>query len=97
MRRPPRSTRTDTLVPYNTRCRSTGKAQVQPRLSLGEPASVHLAALSEEDQEVDQLSIRVSDRWPLNQRSVDKFEHHVVVPSDDDVLDRKSTRLNSSH
>ncbi len=60
---------------------------VEARLRLGERASIHLAARSKEDEEVDQLLIGVGHRRSGNERPVDQLELHVVVADDDDVLD----------
>src|SRR3546814_4628188 len=42
IRRPPRSTRTDTLVPYTTLFRSAGRCQNQPRDHMGAIAAKRL-------------------------------------------------------
>src|SRR3546814_17551011 len=83
VRRPPRSTRTDTLFPYTTLCRSVvahrefqvgGQTLVQPMRDEVEPprrGAVH-GAVAVADRRGDRREPRVE-------------------------LDRKSTRLNSSH
>ena len=42
--------------------RSAVETQMQPRLRLREPASVHLTARGKEDQEVDEVFIGICDR-----------------------------------
>src|SRR3546814_20635232 len=83
IRRPPRSTRTDTLFPYTTlfrspvRCDIAGhraaEAEVLERAGEGEYLAAHGQAAKLDQQAV------------VQQRLLD------------DRLDRKSTRLNSSH
>src|SRR3546814_14522500 len=103
-RRPPGSTRTDTLFPYTTRFRSDvgdqrAVAELDRRvgaLSLlegdGEVAEV-LAADEPDDRVDDVVDEGVDDRA---ERSADHDRDREVddVPSHQD---RKSTRLNSSH
>src|SRR3546814_21108735 len=89
--RPPRSTRTDTLFPYPTLCRS-----VHP-LVLGEP----LERAEQIAKRVSQLAVLIGHALE------DFIADAVILgeidrkrPQPDDVRaigDRKSTRLNSSH
>src|SRR3546814_19410875 len=116
IRRPPRSTRTDTLFPYTTLFRSDGEVtglQSQrvrrPGLDLVERCELgrQCAGRGEEDERESCGSCH--DPWcheflpwlmeqdrsygkalAANCRTVAFFEHPVF-------LDRKSTRLNSSH
>src|SRR3546814_8120576 len=60
MRRPPRSTRTDTLFPYTALFRSTGHAPRAPR-----PAAADTAAPTPDP----------SDRHPLAERPIRSEEH----------------------
>src|SRR3546814_2414316 len=102
IRRPPRSTRTDTLFPYTTLFRSYGG--VERFLRDGRNASRARRAGgapfgNQRPGEIDRRCIEVAvdnhihDRRGLGVAGVDG------VPSDDEFqrLDRKSTRLNSSH
>ncbi len=59
---------------------------MEPWLRLREAPGVDLATGGEEDQEIDQLRVGVRDRWTLDKRAVDEFEHDVVVARDDDVF-----------
>src|SRR3546814_14227109 len=88
IRRPPRSTRTDTLFPYTTLFRAP---DLEPILAFGDDDGAIRVALAEE---------AASERGaaPFRSRRV------VVLPAgtlgecaDGDLVDRKSTRLNSSH
>src|SRR3546814_14525175 len=103
IRRPPRSTRTDTLFPYTTLFRSgedlhLALAEVDRAVGDGDLvwiAPVHRVVL-------EQMRV-VLDRAQV----VDGDELHVVAPGlerraqhetpDTSEADRKSTRLNSSH
>src|SRR3546814_6592698 len=107
IRRPPRSTRTDTLFPYTTLFRSL--------LSAGVPAGV---ALKGSDLLEDRFLRARRHFWPLTHREMGMLDYNgpayrfEKTPSclskaapclgehTDEVLqdvDRKSTRLNSSH
>src|SRR3546814_4597059 len=104
IRRPPRSTRTDTLFPYTTLFRSPGEG----------------AAADEENilgVNLDEFLLRIfaaALRCDIRNRSFDDFQQRLLnafagnIASDrgavalardliDLVEDRKSTRLNSSH
>src|SRR3546814_12056739 len=98
IRRPPRSTRTDTLFPYTTLFRSGPRLlelanAVLSHQSLGAVRHAVLEALAREVGETCNIAIpaathmiywdRVETHWPL------KFQLSIG--------DRKSTRLNSSH
>src|SRR3546814_19631046 len=90
-RRPPRSTRTDTLFPYTTLLRAPDIAAFNPERAIDldrhERAGMrHIGGIE-------------ADR-PINQRAnldVDRFEPRVDLVGDAILVDRKSTRLNSSH
>src|SRR3546814_13488454 len=102
IRRPPRSTRTDTLVPYTTLCRSVLAAGTQ--LQMSRSVERDRRALVVDDPDFDAVDGLAGARCPLL--------HAVGEPADrgDAGLghspgrnqlraqqDRKSTRLNSSH
>src|SRR3546814_4178460 len=103
IRRPPRSTRTDTLVPYTTLCRSQGIRL--DRATLGnwagracfhlQPIADHMATrLAAADRIfMDETTAPVLD--PGRRRTKKGF--FWAIASDDRGQDRKSTRLNSSH
>src|SRR3546814_18895633 len=83
IRRPPISTRTDTLFPYTTLFRSVCPVLVQlPGRQIGEDLDPLLVGRNRPDVEA-----AVADRFDDL-----RFEHQVA-----EVVDRKSTRLNSSH
>src|SRR3546814_17283147 len=94
IRRPPRSTRTDTLFPYTTLFRSLEPPAIYPEDTLSYLANVYnhkahdfyarhgvkvIAAAYESHEEAGEVSLMIT--------------RHCVRYS----LDRKSTRLNSSH
>src|SRR3546814_16933325 len=84
IRRPPRSTRTDTLFPYTTLFRSKGssfQAEVGCKDDLVMSLFNAIRMLDEVKYYDDDVYERLSD-------SIDGY---------DDDEDRKSTRLNSSH
>src|SRR3546814_3628332 len=104
IRRPPRSTRTDTLFPYTTLFRSIGlddpdiggaEAAAQPAV---QQRAAHLAAT---DQQRRSPEIHNAGRFMVSSWGViggiasslaDGLQHR-----GDERLDRKRTRLNSSH
>src|SRR3546814_5960829 len=104
IRRPPRSTRTDTLFPYTTLCRSqltTPKPTVsRPLLFARHPSSV--AACQPHQSPPDWFRKETNEARGSNSMIGD-FEQRRVKLSTGveldvvDMGDRKSTRLNSSH
>src|SRR3546814_18662973 len=93
IRRPPRSTRTDTLFPYTTLVRSADIDQVVPgrmdedgAVAFAEEASASTYGL------VDEIASRViaTGGRVIAVRKAD-------IPGKGALSDRKSTRLNSSH
>src|SRR3546814_9922861 len=113
IRRPPRSTRTDTLFPYTTLFRS------RPRRSAGRRSLLEIL-----QQRLDLVDIVVGQRVALGEmrdqrrqpateqpvHQPPRFARDIAVARDQraievtpavglmpDRLDRKSTRLNSSH
>src|SRR3546814_13095186 len=106
IRRPPRSTRTDTLFPYTTLFRSDAFRAANPSTDILLDATN--VALAMDRQDVD-VAIRYSDGQypgfsvqrlpdgplsPVCSPELQKGEYPLRTPQD---LDRKSTRLNSSH
>src|SRR3546814_14701026 len=98
-RRPPRSTRTDTLFPYTTLFRSTlsgGRVASLRDAGSGKKAKsvrldpARIATLYGQAQEERQL-VRIEDVPELLVTGLQ------VVEDRDFAQDRKSTRLNSSH
>src|SRR3546814_15260061 len=97
IRRPPRSTRTDTLFPYTTLFRSLGDViEAPPREEVTDRHAAHLfrgkvadvAGLNPRPSQVRIAALRIEDEAILVRLRV------VDVPA---APDRKSTRLNSSH
>src|SRR3546814_21128293 len=87
IRRPPRSTRTDTLFPYTTLFRSL-RLQVIALHARPDAANVETA------------NLRIAQEESVGQANlVDQFVRSVatVALKAVDIADRKSTRLNSSH
>src|SRR3546814_6108066 len=104
IRRPPRSTRTDTLFPYTTLFRSVAAADHHHRLAVGVQRAVvesrhavaeALAVGGGEEihgrEDVPEADTRHLDVAGLVDPRGD--QHRIVAPAQD----RKSTRLNSSH
>src|SRR3546814_6823559 len=104
IRRPPRSTRTDTLFPYTTLFRSLGSFQVaHPEMAVRLQTTDLLTDFAIDDVDV---AIRAGrGGWPdLVQEKLIAIDftpmcspnflarHTIATPAD-----RKSTRLNSSH
>src|SRR3546814_16772620 len=88
IRRPPRSTRTDTLFPYATRFRSNLGAEDHKVRLLSEAigAGVKKLHYGESTPTARCFDIRVNERWLPEDERAEAFGR-----------DRKSTRLNSSH
>src|SRR3546814_19280964 len=84
-RRPPRSTRTDTLFPYTTLFRSDFGATL-----LCEPGGGLVQRLAEGVQHFGDLRLVDDHRRAAGDGVAE-------VAEDDAVVERKSTRLNSSH
>src|SRR3546814_2085616 len=97
IRRPPRSTRTDTLFPYTTLFRSRiadiVRKGFQPRsvgLEAEQAAKLVLArALANKRREIKKVAMGGGQN-PAHNAEVKRF-------ANDKARDRKSTRLNSSH
>src|SRR3546814_4113748 len=109
IRRPPRSTRTDTLFPYSTLFRSAQflVARLEPA-SRGvagqrlDPADTRRYRAFVHDLEQADVARRGDMRAAAQLQTVDRRVIAAGAPHRDDahfiaVLDRKRTRLNSSH
>src|SRR3546814_14301471 len=100
LRRPPRSTRTDTLLPYTTLCRSAtvsrtadvGNCRISPRPATCRTVPWTLGAGVLRDCGTRSNSIVIVHLRGGGVPRCGATEMH-----DDDGIDRKSTRLNSSH
>src|SRR3546814_4390556 len=124
IRRPPRSTRTDTLFPYTTLFRSdrgqgrsnrrrapdesSTRAAMQPTVIAPSILSADFARLGEEVDNVlaagaDWVHFDVMDNHYVPNLTIGPLvcealrKHGVTAPIDVHLIDRKSTRLNSSH
>src|SRR3546814_13514947 len=95
-RRPPRSTRTDTLFPYTTLFRSTKRRAFLPvggQRSLGRAAAPAKGQADAGRDAQPFAPARLSDPVMLHLDLPFRWR----APSLATPLDRKSTRLNSSH
>src|SRR3546814_12995003 len=106
IRRPPRSTRTDTLFPYTTRFRSPASAAsfaraLLPGVSVSDGPNGDAIAGAVPPYDIPNLKVvhRFADIgatpgvWRSGTDSATAFFIECFI----DELDRKSTRLNSSH
>src|SRR3546814_18023676 len=100
LRRPPRSTRTDTLFPYTTRFRSRRGVE---RLRVGVGDDEIDALDARRDHVCDGIAARAADadhrdaRLQLVDLRRANIDAHQIVSLQRRTGDRKSTRLNSSH
>src|SRR3546814_12251019 len=97
IRRPPRSTRTDTLFPYTTLFRSEEDAPIAPldrlRYDLSDECRLARTGRSGEHDMALFESI-----WKGQRRNLVRQDNACLFPlRKGKRLDRKSTRLNSSH
>src|SRR3546814_939148 len=103
IRRPPRSTRTDTLVPYPPLCRSRRARAVGDDLDILEITVRQIAGIDNPGRSDDSGAVLVvmehGDVHSLAQRLRDHeaFGRLDILQIDAAEADRKSTRLNSSH
>src|SRR3546814_12300498 len=84
VRRPPRSTRTDTLFPYPTLFRSVGR-------TLGEADGYAVG------RSFGTIVRRMGVRRAGGSRVAVGYDGRLSSPALEQAVDRKSTRLNSSH
>src|SRR3546814_15280304 len=105
IRRPPRSTRTDTLFPYTTLFRSESTREVvfgRAKTATSCSDCIHCGADSA-DFEIDEVGIRHNvvdvchENGGIVRTITDEMVAAVVGKRPTTELDRKSTRLNSSH
>src|SRR3546814_17480453 len=103
IRRPPRATRTDTLFPSTTLFRAPGQG-IGGGLVPGKDHRLHLladlavgAVAAVVEQRVEKVAFRFRALHPLpfSAAFVDEVEDEAVERAQG--VDRKSTRLNSSH
>src|SRR3546814_12360119 len=87
VRRPPRSTRTDTLFPYTTLFRSVGMTDEEVRAAM--------AAFQRIDAYRSRSNSGAGLGLSICRNLIDRHGGHMEVRSRPG--DRKSTRLNSSH
>src|SRR3546814_949099 len=111
IRRPPRSTRTDTLFPYTTLFRSYGSYARggwvdEPHTAKGYRSDFDLLIIVNDKRLTDKIDFwsKLDDRL-TRELAIDKTLHtpvnfivHTLQEVNDGLAqDRKSTRLNSSH
>src|SRR3546814_17722325 len=103
IRRPPRSTRTDTLFPYTTLFRSTSnESEAKQPLKLSRPGKLQLKKTVETGQVRQSFShgrskavtVEVKRSRTFERGSTGRMAEVTEAPGE---VDRKSTRLNSSH
>src|SRR3546814_9740285 len=100
IRRPPRSTRTDTLFPYTTLFRSDWKRHHRELLRRFDRNGD--GEIDVQEWDTARAAAIAEVRAAQLERSVQPDLHVLCKPSDHrrfliSTLDRKSTRLNSSH
>src|SRR3546814_16979682 len=96
-RRPPRSTRTDTLFPYTTLFRSKARVFELGYKMIAEAKARYATTKPEDRNLIDDIMaahIETPDVMPASDLIVSLTGPYVAGL---DTVDRKSTRLNSSH
>src|SRR3546814_7315730 len=103
IRRPPRSTRTDTLFPYTTLFRSLPRVEVDQLLEKQIVERRDPIEFIRRDTEIDRgrdaAKVR-QGKVAFGRRAIDNWiDPEIELGGDglDNAGDRKSTRLNSSH
>src|SRR3546814_15092426 len=96
IRRPPRSTRTDTLFPYTTLFRSLARcAGAEPFFSLSEQIFAYQPTLFEKAQALGESGYKAAVEAPPEQRFIKLAQGAGLIQFV--MEDRKSTRMNSRH
>src|SRR3546814_15276539 len=98
IRRPPRSTRTDTLFPYTTLFRSQmrrAKGEIEGWVAINRAFGVEEHRTAGADEDILGADVAVDERALTRHQIVgergERRRKFAIMP------DRKSTRLNSSH
>src|SRR3546814_13270205 len=98
IRRPPRSTRTDTLFPYTTLFRSPRQPRRVPALRAGVPSSRRAGQAGEAGGvAVGAEALREAGTAPQAAERAEHLDLRSHGAAQVSPADRKSTRLNSSH
>src|SRR3546814_18317576 len=101
IRRPPRTTRTDTLFPYTTLFRSIDQRDPARRQIMREDVDADMRALAHRrgGADPDQVDEGIARRLLAPDGGIEEDEpaQHLNEDHADNEGDRKSTRLNSSH
>src|SRR3546814_12710738 len=111
LRLPPRSTRTDTLIPYTTLFRSRegqrgrrgdrlGTVEIQSANALSaDPAAESLDIVARERAQIGERRHLATAASTAERSRLDAATRqlHLRIKALDRQIDRKSTRLNSSH
>src|SRR3546814_5035926 len=98
LRRPPRSTRTDTLFPYTTLFRSALDLEGTGAVGLGGEVEVVRSSLGQDRHPLEAADVVEHVRGGLGQRDLHRVIVHCGHRLDGgEAEDRKSTHLNSSH
>src|SRR3546814_6274097 len=98
IRRPPRSTRTDTLFPYTTLFRSQDAARRDLSSAHGGGAAEQIGPVGN-DQRLTRLAAHQRAQFARRRGRVEHVQSFgwEVADAQYKAVDRKSTRLNSSH
>src|SRR3546814_13616605 len=96
IRRPPRSTRTDTLLPYTTLFRSTVAGTIGIGGATGSVIDPNMRTSSDTGARVTKSRVfDLGSEWQVTDKL--RMRAEVALSTSKSDLDRKSTRLNSSH